>query len=72
MSSCSTSEKSEKLEKSCCFSVSMMLLMLFMLSATRRRVVVGPAATLGLVFEELVVGPPDDMVEMSKRRRMNQ
>lgn len=36
--------------------------MLLMLSATRRRVVVGPAATLGLVLEEVVVGPPDDIL----------
>ena len=30
--------------------------------ATCSRVVVGPSATLGLVLEELAVGPQDDMV----------
>ena len=68
VSSCSSSEKSEKL--CCCFSVS--LFMLF--SATRLRVVVGPAATLGLVFVGVAVGPPDDIVwcqnddKISKRK----
>lgn len=47
--------------------------MSFVLSATRLRVVVGPAATLGLVFDEVVavVGPPDDIVVVSKRRRID-
>ena len=31
-------------------------------SATRRRVVVGPGATLGLVLDELAAAPPDDIV----------
>ena len=64
MSSCSSSEKSEKL--CCCFSGSLLF------SATRLRVVVGPAATLGLVLDEVVVGPPDDIVLVSKRRRIFQ
>lgn len=41
------------------------------MSATRLRVVVGPAATLGLVFDEVVVGPPDDIVVVSKRRQID-
>lgn len=53
----------------CCFSVSMLLLLLLM-SGTRLRVVVGPAATLGLVLDEADVGPPDDIFSVSKRRRV--
>lgn len=52
----------------CCFSVSMLLLLL--MSGTRLRVVVGPAATLGLVLDEADVGPPDDIFSVSKRRRV--
>lgn len=48
VSSSSISEKSERLD--CCLSAS-----------TRRLVVVGPAASLGLVAQEVQVGPPDDM-----------
>lgn len=71
-SSGSSSEKSVKLCCCwcwcCCFSVSMLLLLL--MSGTRLRVVVGPAATLGLVLDEVDVGPPDDIFSVSKRRRV--
>ncbi|KAL2322787.1 hypothetical protein Fmac_027166 [Flemingia macrophylla] len=62
-SSCSDSVRSEKLDDICC-SCSCYFSASATLSATRRRV--GPAATLGLVLEELVVGQSEKIGSKSK------